>query len=131
VLNLKQTSFTEGVEKCFGKEGFQAGFEAAGVQSSLDVLIENVEKGGDVIIVGVYSKNPVVNMYYVGEHELNLFGSMMYLHEDYLLAVDLIASGKIKTMPLITDRFPFEKYREAYQYIESRGDKTLKVIIEL
>lgn len=131
VLDLRETSFTEGVKKCFGEEGFQAGFESAGVQASLDVLIENVEKGGDVVIVGVYSKNPVVNMYYVGEHELNLFGSMMYRHEDYLLAVEMIASGKIKTKPLITDRFPFEKYREAYQYIESQGDKTLKVMIEL
>ena len=130
-LNLKQTSFTEGTKRCFGKEGFQAAFEAAGVQASLDVLIENVEKGGDVVIVGVYSKNPVVNMYYVGEHELNLSGSMMYRHEDYLLAVEMIASGQIKTTPLITDHFPFEKYAEAYQYIEEQGDKTLKVMIDL
>jgi len=131
VLNLRETSFTEGIKKCFGEEGFQTGFESAGVQASLDVLIENIEKGGDVVIVGVYSKNPVVNMYYVGEHELNLFGSMMYRHEDYLLAVDMISSGKVKAMPLLTDRFPFEKYLEAYQYIEKQGDKTLKVIIDL
>ena len=70
-------------------------------------------------------------MYYVGEHELNLFGSMMYRHEDYLLAVDMIASGKIKTTPLITDHFPFEKYAEAYHFIENQGDKTLKVMIDL
>ena len=131
VLNLTETSFAEGVKRCFGHEGFQAGFESAGVQASLDVLIEHVEKGGDVVILGVYSKNPLVNMFYVGEHELNLFGSMMYRHEDYLLAVELIASGKIKTAPLLTDRFPFEKYTEAYQYIEKQGDKTLKVIIDL
>ncbi|MDY0099870.1 MAG: alcohol dehydrogenase catalytic domain-containing protein [Bacteroidales bacterium] len=131
VLNLSETTFAEGVKRCFGEEGFQAGFESAGVQASLDVLIENIEKGSDVVIVGVYSKNPVVNMYYVGEHELNLFGSMMYRHEDYLLAVDLISSGKIKTMPLLTDRFPFEKYAEAYHFIESQGDKTLKVMIDL
>ncbi len=131
VLSLRGTAFAEGVKKCFGKEGFQAGFESAGVQASLDVLIENIEKGGDVVILGVYAKNPVVNMYYVGEHELNLFGSMMYRQEDYLLAVDSIASGKIKTAPLLTDRFPFEKYAEAYRHIENQGDKTLKVIIDL
>jgi 2-desacetyl-2-hydroxyethyl bacteriochlorophyllide A dehydrogenase len=131
VLNLSETSFAEGMEKCFGGEGFRTGFEAAGVQASLDVLLEQVEKGGDIVILGVYSKNPVVNMFFVGEHELNLYGSMMYRHEDYLAAVEMIASGKIKTAPLLTDRFPFEKYHEAYQYIEKQGDRTLKVMIDL
>ena len=74
-------------------EGFQIGLEAAGVQPSLDALMANVEKGGDIVILGVYSNNPTVNMFYLGEHELNVFGSMMYRHEDYLDAVDMITSG--------------------------------------
>ena len=109
VLNLRETSFAEGVQNCFGDEGFQTGFESAGVQASLDVLVEHVEKGGEVVILGVYSKNPVVNMFYVGEHELNFFGSMMYRHEDYLLAVEMIASGKIKTSTVINRSLPVRK----------------------
>ena len=123
--------FEDGIKEIFGDEGFQIGMEAAGVQSSLDVLMANVEKGGDVIIIGVYSKNPVVNMYYLGEHELNVFGSMMYKHEDYLEAVDLIADGKIKLEPLISRHFPFEEFLDAYKFIEQEGDKIMKVIIDL
>jgi L-iditol 2-dehydrogenase/threonine 3-dehydrogenase len=130
-LNVLETSFEEGIKSCFGDEGFQVGLEAAGVQSSLDALIANVEKGGDVVILGVYANNPTVNMYYVGEHELNLFGSMMYRHEDYEEAVKMIASGKIITEPLVTKHFPFEEYLQAYQYIEEQKDKTMKVIIDL
>ena len=69
--------------------------------------------------------------YYVGENELNLFGSMMYRNEDYEEAVAMIASGKIYTKPLISKHFPFEKYLEAYEYIEKQKDKTMKVIIDL
>jgi L-iditol 2-dehydrogenase/threonine 3-dehydrogenase len=130
-LNVLETSFEEGIKSCFGDEGFQVGLEAAGVQTSLDALIANVEKGGDVVILGVYANNPTVNMYYVGEHELNLFGSMMYRHEDYEEAVKMIASGKIKTEALVTKHFPFEEYQQAYQYIEEQKDKTMKVIIDL
>jgi L-iditol 2-dehydrogenase/threonine 3-dehydrogenase len=130
-LNVLETSFEEGIKSCFGDEGFQVGLEAAGVQTSLDALIANVEKGGDVVILGVYANNPTVNMYYVGEHELNLFGSMMYRHEDYEEAVKMIASGKIITEPLVTKHFPFEEYLQAYQYIEEQKDKTMKVIIDL
>jgi L-iditol 2-dehydrogenase/threonine 3-dehydrogenase len=130
-LNIRETSFEEGIRAFFGDEGFQAGFEAAGVQSSLDVLVKHVEKGGDVVILGVYSQNPVVNMFYLGEHELNVFGSMMYRQEDYETAAAMIASGKIITEPLLTRSFPFEQYLEAYQFIEHQGDKSMKVMIEL
>lgn len=130
-LNVKNTSFEEGVKTFFGNEGFHVGFEAAGVQSSLGSLIQFVEKGGTVVILGVYSQNPVVNMFYLGEHELNVFGSMMYRHEDYEAAVEMIASGKIITTPLLSKSFPFDKYIDAYRFIEEQGDKSMKVMIEL
>jgi 2-desacetyl-2-hydroxyethyl bacteriochlorophyllide A dehydrogenase len=130
-LNVKKDSFEEGVKSFFGNEGFQIGFEAAGVQSSLDVLMQFVEKGGQVVILGVYSQNPVVNMFYLGEHELNVFGSMMYLHEDYEAAVEMISSGKIVTTPLLSRSFPFKSYIDAYKFIEEQGDKSMKVMIEL
>lgn len=130
-LNIKETSFEEGTRSFFGDEGFQVGFEAAGVQSSLNVLIQFVEKGGDIVILGVYSRNPVVNMFYLGEHELNVYGSMMYRHEDYETAVEMISSGKIMTSPLLTNSFPFDKYHVAYKFIERQGDKCMKVMIDL
>ena len=130
-LNIIDHSFEEGVKTYFGDAGFQAGFEAAGVQSSLDVLMQFIEKGGDIIILGVYSQNPVVNMFYLGEHELNVFGSMMYRHEDYEAAVEMIVSGKIITSPLLSNSFPFSQYLEAYQYIKEQGDKSMKVMIDL
>jgi len=131
VHNVANESFEQGIKKVFGNEGFQTGFEAAGVQDSLDVLMSNVEKGGEIIILGVYAQNPEINMYYLGEHELNVFGSMMYRHEDYTEASELISSGKIKTDPLISKHFPFSRYINAYQYIEDMGDKTMKVMIDV
>lgn len=130
-LNVMETPFAEGIKKYFGDEGFQIGMEAAGVQASLDVLMANVEKGGDIVILGVYAKNPTVNMFYLGEHELNVFGSMMYRHEDYEAAVEMIINGKINLNPLISKHFPFEEYQQAYKYIEDQGDKSIKIIIDL
>jgi len=130
-LNVKEIPFEEGVRNVFGDESYQVGFEAAGVQPSLDNLIANVEKGGEVVILGVYAKNPTINMYYVGEHELNIFGSMMYKQDDYEVAVEMISTGKIITDPLITRHFPFEKFNDAYKFIEKQGDQSMKVIIDL
>lgn len=130
-LNILKTPFSEGIRVFFGEEGFQVGFEAAGVQASLDALIANVEKGGEVIIIGVYANNPIINMYYLGEHELNVFGSMMYRHEDYQEAVKLISEGEIVLDPLISKHFPFKNYLDAYQFIGDSGDEVMKVMIDL
>ncbi len=43
----------------------------------------------------------------------------------------MIDKGKIKLDPLISKHFPFEKYLDAYKYIEEKGDKNMKVIIDL
>lgn len=130
-LNVAKVPFRVGVESYFGEEGFQVGMEAAGAQASLDNLMAHLEKGGDIVILGVYAENPVVNMYYLGEHELNVFGSMMYRHEDYEEAVKMIAEGKIVLDPLISKHFSFEQYLEAYKYIEANRDDTMKVMIDL
>lgn len=131
VLNVAEHPFEEGAGAFFGKEGFQVGFEAAGVQASLDALMAQVEKGGDIVILGVYSENPTVNMYYLGEHELNVFGSMMYRKEDYEEAVKMIDAGKIITAPLITKYFDFDNYPDAYHYLDKQGDRSMKVMIKL
>jgi len=129
--NLSKESFSDAVKRVFGEEGFQVGFEAAGAQGAVTDLIAGVENGGTVIIVGVFEENPVVNMGFLGEHELNVLGSMMYRQEDYEEAVQFIADEKLITSPLITSRFPFNEYLEAYHFIEKQGDKSLKVMIDV
>jgi L-iditol 2-dehydrogenase/threonine 3-dehydrogenase len=129
--NLSTESFPDAVKRVFGSEGFQVGIEAAGAQGAVTDLIAGVENGGTVIIVGVFEENPVVNMGFLGEHELNVLGSMMYRHEDYEEAVHFIADGRIQTTPLITSHFPFDKYLDAYHFIEKEGHKSLKVMIDV
>jgi len=129
--NLKEEKFTDAVARAFGEEGFQVGFEAVGVQGALDALVNNVEKGGAIGIIGVYEEQPRINMGFVCEHELTVSGSMMYRQEDYEETVQFIAEGKVQTTPLITGHFPFEQYLEAYQYIDREGERTLKTMIDL
>jgi 2-desacetyl-2-hydroxyethyl bacteriochlorophyllide A dehydrogenase len=129
--NLSTESFPDAVKRVFGSEGFQVGIEAAGAQGAVTDLIAGVENGGTVIIVGVFEENPVVNMGFLGEHELNVLGSMMYRHEDYEEAVRFIAEGRIQTTPLITSHFPFDQYLDAYHFIEKEGHKSLKVMIDV
>ncbi len=130
-LNVLKTPLKDGVKEVFGDEGYQVGFEVAGVESSIRSLMETIEKGSTIVVVAVFAKDPQLSMFFLGEHELTLVGTMMYRHEDYLTAVDNIAGGRINLEPLVTNRFPFEQYKEAYEFIAQNRDRSMKVIIDL
>jgi threonine dehydrogenase-like Zn-dependent dehydrogenase len=129
--NLAAEPFADAVQRVFGADGYQVGFEAVGAQPALTDLVAGVENGGTIIIIGVYVRNPVVNMGFFGEHELNVVGSMIYKHADYVEAVDMVNRGLINTAPLITQHFPFEQYHAAYQFIEGHADQAVKVMIDM
>ena len=130
-INVAKRPLADALKEIFGDEGFSVGFECAGVEVSVRSLMELIEKGGDVIIVGVHAKDPAISMFYLGEHELNLIGSMMYRHEDYLKAVEEIEAGRIHLQPLISNRFPFEQYDDAYKFIDANRETCMKVMIDL
>lgn len=130
-LNVAKTPLKEGVKEFFGEEGFQVAFEVAGVESSVRSLMECIEKGSTIVVVAVFAKDPALSMFHLGEHELTLVGTMMYRHEDYLAAVEQISAGRICLEPLVTDRFAFAQYDEAYRFIAANKERCMKVIVDL
>lgn len=129
--NVTKTTMKEACKEVFGDEGFQVGFEVAGVESSIRSLMECIEKGSDIVVVAVFGKDPALSMFYLGEHELKLIGTMMYRHEDYVKAVECISNGTINLQPLVSDRFPLESYDDAYKFIDANREIAMKVIIDL
>lgn len=129
--NTMKESFEDAVKRVFGDEGFQCAFEVSGAQKCITDLVANIEKGSDIVIVAVFSKNPEVNMAVLDEHEIRIIGSMMYLHEDYLLAAEMLADGRLIVDPLVTQRFDFKDYKEAYDCIDNHREQCMKVMIDL
>lgn len=130
-LNITKKSLKEATAEIFGEEGYQVGFEVAGVESSIRSLMETIEKGSDIVVVAVFAKDPALSMFHLGEHELRLVGSMMYRHEDYLTVIDFVEKGIVNLKPLISNRFAFEDYDRAYQFIDQHKETSMKVIVDL
>lgn len=130
-FNPRTISLKEASDKVFEKQGFDIALECVGVEATMTDAIENVEKGGTVVVVGVFGDKPRIDLGLVQDRELKLVGTLMYKYEDYLKAVELIDSGKVKTEPLFSKHFDFDQYAEAYDFIDEQGDKTMKVFIDL
>ncbi len=129
--NASKESLERASKRVFADEGFDVAFEAVGVEATMDAAIRNIQKGGSIVVLGVFEEKPHIDMSIVGDREQTIIGTLMYKHEDYVKAVELIAGGDIITEPLVTKHFPFDKYPDAYKFIDEQGDKTLKVMIDL
>ncbi len=129
-VNTSRESLKEATTAAFGEGGFDLAFEAAGVEASLASAVKCIEKGGMILIVGVYGKPPVVDMGVVGEHEIVLAGSMMYWRDDWEEAVKLLASS-ISIAPLVSKHFAFAEWSDAYRFIDKNGASTMKVMVDV
>ncbi len=129
--NAKTETLAQAAVRVFGKDGFEIGFECVGVEATITAAVDSIQKGGTIIVVGVFGERPRVNLALVQDRELNLRGTLMYQRGDYERAVALIASGGIVTEPLVTKHFSLVDYLEAYRFIDAFGDRTMKVIIDV
>lgn len=129
--NAFQEDLAEAVARTFGMDGFDIAFECVGVEETITAAVENIEKGGTIVVVGVFGEKPRIDLGLVQDRELNLHGTLMYQRPDYDRAVELIASGKVKTNPLFSKHFTMDDYLDAYHFIDEQGDKTMKVIIDI
>ena len=107
--------------RVFGEDGFDLAFECAGAEDAFAQLVEAIEKGGTIMAVGLFQEKPRVHMSMVCEHELSLVGTLMYQKTHYEQAVRWIAEGRIRTEALDSRHFPFERYADAYRFIEEQG----------
>jgi len=105
--------------------------ECVGINTTIDQAIEVARKGADIIVVGVFGDKPTVDLGLVQDRELRLIGTLMYQENDFKKAIKLIDAEKINLEPLISVHFNFKDYLKAYQYIEEKKDKVMKVIIDI
>jgi len=129
VINPAVTDLGEGIVEAFGPDKADLILECVGVQATISQAITNARKGSTIVVVGVFGKRPEVDMGLVQDRELSLLGTLMYQKKDYERAIELVADGKMRLGDMITHRFPFDQYAQAYEAIEASGGNYLKVMI--
>jgi len=130
-INPTKQSLSKEIEKSFGLDKADLIIECVGVNETIDTAINYARKGTDIVVVGVFSNNPEINLGFIQDRELRLIGNLMYQTEDYNKAIELVQSKKINLQPLMTKHFPFKDYLKAYEFIEITKDKALKVFIDV
>ena len=126
----------EAIRQITGGELADVVIEAAGEVASINLAIDLVRPCGDILFFG-YPRGQTIqfnfdNLFHKCCHAHTIVGSSIEANQTSTrIALDVIASGQLDVSQLITHRVPFADVIDAYELHRTRGDKCLKIVIEM
>lgn len=96
--------------------------ESAGAAASLDQCLRLAPRRGTIVQIGLYGKPIPVPVDILVLKEIRLLGSFSSTPTSWTTALDLMASGAIRTEPLVTSKRPLEDWQDAFRAARNKGE---------
>jgi L-iditol 2-dehydrogenase len=131
VINPQVDNPVEKVMDITDGVGVDIAFEVSGEVEAHQLAAELVKPGGTVVIVGIPVDQEYIPIKSTTARRggLTLTFVRRFNPKDFPVAVDMIASGKIKVDNLITHHFPLDKITPAFEMLYTYSDEVVKTII--
>jgi len=130
-VNTRNKDFGEAMLEAFGPDKADVIYDCAGNNITMGQAIKYARKGSVIVLVAVFAGMATIDLAVANDHELDLKSTMMYRHDDYVDAIQLVNDRKVFLKPLVSKVFPFKEYLNAYQYIDENREQTMKVLINV
>lgn len=113
-INPLNTDLPAYVEKWTKGKGADVVFEVSGVQAAIDTMAEIAAVRGRICVVAIHSSPPKVDLFQFFWKELALFGARVYEHEDFDMAIDLLANSAFDIAPFISSVNSLDNIGQAF-----------------
>ncbi len=130
VIDARKESLADAVLAATHGRGADAGVECSGHPEGVRTLVRSAAPAGRVVLVGMGQQPQPVDIVAAQVKEVDLLPVFRYANV-YQSAIDLVASGRVKVSPLVTDRFKFADAVKAFEYARQPRPDTCKVMIEV
>lgn len=111
-----------------GGIGVDLAVEAVGINATVAAAIDNVRKGGNVVLVGNVTPEVTIHLQKVVSRQLRLQGSCASCGE-YPRAIELMSKREIRVKPLITALAPLEDGPRWFERLYKGEPNLLKVVL--
>ncbi|MBI1335438.1 MAG: alcohol dehydrogenase catalytic domain-containing protein [Phycisphaera sp.] len=129
-VNVKNKNLKQFVSDMTEGWGADVIFECSGSPRVAPTLFDPLAPGGTVVWVGMPVEPVSFDIVAAQVKEARIETVFRYAHV-YPRALALLGSGQINVKPLITDTFPFEKSKEAFDFAVKMPPTSVKAQIEL
>jgi 2-desacetyl-2-hydroxyethyl bacteriochlorophyllide A dehydrogenase len=127
-VNPVETDLPQLVSERTGGAGADVVFEVSGSQAGADTMTKLPRTRGRIVVVAIFGEAPKVDMFRFFWRELKLSGARVYEAEDFELAIDLAATGRLPLAKLITGVLPLNRLEDAMHRMEGGGD-CMKILV--
>jgi len=103
-------------------------FECSGNVLALDKALKTSQKGGKVILMGIYAETLEIDITALVRKQISLVPSYAYGWKAFQKTVDLVATGKISLESMLSS-YSLEKGPKAFE--DSLSKKVVKAVLEL
>jgi threonine 3-dehydrogenase len=127
-LDVTRESVEQAQDRLDMKEGFDVGLEMSGNPEALRSMLSNMCHGGKVALLGILPESTPIDwdlVIFNGLTIKGIYGREMY--ETWYKMTVMIQSG-LDISPVITHRFPYTEYKEAFEVM--RSGESGKVILD-
>jgi L-iditol 2-dehydrogenase len=107
---------------------FDVVMEAVGSTPTVKLAIENVRKGGTVVLIGNIAPTVEIPLQVVVSRQLRLQGSAASAGE-YSRCIDMLSRGEVNVKPLISVVAPLEQGAQWFERLHEREPNLMKVIL--
>lgn len=129
VVNSKENDLEAYVNDWTRNAGADVVFEVTAHPSGIETAVKLPRTRGKVIVVGIFSDPPQVDLFRFFWRELKLIGARVYEQEDFEKAIKLIAEDVLPLEKLISEVYPLEKLRDGLELME-KGGEVMKILIQ-
>jgi len=130
-INTKTSNIQEEAMKITGGNGFDTCVEACGLSVTFLSCIDCVAFAGNIILIGNGKKETTFLHSIFLKKELNVYGSRNSYARDFQAVIDLIASGKVNVLDMVSAVYPIDKADEAFKALVNNDGSLAKVLIEI
>ena len=128
-INPLENDITEFVNEQTGGTGADVVFEVTASQAGASVMTELLRTRGRIVVVGIFSKPPEINMFKFFWRELKLCGARVYEEQDFDEAIALAAADKLPLESIISGVYGLEEIQTAFESFEN-NNTAMKVLIK-
>jgi len=119
VVDVREQTIEEAMKELHMKEGFDVGLEMSGNEQAFNSMLNNMEHGGKIAMLGIQSKNTKIDwnkVIFNGLTIKGIYGREMY--ETWYKMTSMIQSG-LDITPIITHRYHYTEFEKGFEAMAS------------
>lgn len=131
VINSKESNIVDKAMEITGGRGFDVCVEACGSSVTFLNCIDCAAFAANIILIGNGKKETTFLHSILLKKELNVFGSRNSLKSDFMDVIDIIASGRVDVLKMVSDIYPMDKADDAFKALANNLGDLCKILVNI